>query len=116
VFYTADFLPLNFNVYVKLSLQYLIPATEALLFCLDSLLGLARAQDADHGVMLGDADVKSAIAATGAVTLKNTELLAAIRSSGTDFRAFFAWLQNALAQLDESTKSANQVGCRFDAV
>jgi hypothetical protein len=96
---------------IKLSLKHLIPTTEALLFCLDGLLGFSKVQDTDQGVLFGDTAVTAAIAVAGAVTLKTTELLAAIRSSGTDFRDFFTWLQSALAQLDESTRGANQVRC-----
>ncbi|XP_062857331.1 anaphase-promoting complex subunit 4 [Trichomycterus rosablanca] len=85
----------------KLVISHLQSGSEALLYHLSEVKGMALWKQRFQPLGLDPAAVEDAITAVGAFTLKASELLQVIDKSMKNFKAFFRWLYVAMLRMSE---------------
>ncbi|XP_043400501.1 anaphase-promoting complex subunit 4 isoform X3 [Chelonia mydas] len=85
----------------KLVISHLQSGSEALLYHLSELKGMASWKQKYESLGLDAAGIEDAITAVGSFILKANELLQVIDSSMKNFKAFFRWLYVAMLRMSE---------------
>ncbi|XP_033369437.1 anaphase-promoting complex subunit 4 isoform X1 [Parus major] len=85
----------------KLVISHLQSGSEALLYHLSELKGMALWKQKYESLGLDAAGIDEAITAVGSFILKANELLQVIDSSMKNFKAFFRWLYVAMLRMSE---------------
>ncbi|XP_053108225.1 anaphase-promoting complex subunit 4 isoform X2 [Hemicordylus capensis] len=85
----------------KLVISHLQSGSEALLYHLSELQGMASWKEKYESLGLDATGIEEAITAMGSFTLKANELLQVIDSSMKNFKAFFRWLYVAMLRMSE---------------
>uniref|UniRef100_A0A452J176 Anaphase-promoting complex subunit 4 n=1 Tax=Gopherus agassizii TaxID=38772 RepID=A0A452J176_9SAUR len=85
----------------KLVISHLQSGSEALLYHLSELKGMASWKQKYESLGLDAAGIEGAITAVGSFILKANELLQVIDSSMKNFKAFFRWLYVAMLRMSE---------------
>lgn len=85
----------------KLVISHLQSGSEALLYHLSEVKGMALWKQKFQPLGLDPAAVEDAITAVGAFTLKTSELLQVIDKSMKNFKAFLRWLYVAMLRMSE---------------
>uniref|UniRef100_A0A671LKZ9 Anaphase-promoting complex subunit 4 n=1 Tax=Sinocyclocheilus anshuiensis TaxID=1608454 RepID=A0A671LKZ9_9TELE len=85
----------------KLVISHLQSGSEALLYHLSEVKGMALWKQKFQPLGLDPAAVEDAIVAVGSFTLKASELLQVIDKSMKNFKAFFRWLYVAMLRMSE---------------
>uniref|UniRef100_A0A7M4ECK2 Anaphase-promoting complex subunit 4 n=1 Tax=Crocodylus porosus TaxID=8502 RepID=A0A7M4ECK2_CROPO len=85
----------------KLVISHLQSGSEALLYHLSELKGMALWKQKYESLGLDAAGIEDAITAVGSFILKANELLQVIDSSMKNFKAFFRWLYVAMLRMSE---------------
>ncbi|XP_048365310.1 anaphase-promoting complex subunit 4 [Sphaerodactylus townsendi] len=85
----------------KLVISHLQSGSEALLYHLSELKGMASWKQKYESLGLDVTGIEEAITAVGAFILKANELLQVIDSSMKNFKAFFRWLYVAMLRMSE---------------
>uniref|UniRef100_A0A8C1W9U7 Anaphase-promoting complex subunit 4 n=1 Tax=Cyprinus carpio TaxID=7962 RepID=A0A8C1W9U7_CYPCA len=85
----------------KLVISHLQSGSEALLYHLSEVKGMALWKQKFQPLGLDPAAIEDAIVAVGSFTLKASELLQVIDKSMKNFKAFFRWLYVAMLRMSE---------------
>ncbi|KAF5892270.1 anaphase-promoting complex subunit 4, partial [Clarias magur] len=85
----------------KLVISHLQSGSEALLYHLSEVKGMALWKQKFQPLGLDPAAIEDAITAVGSFTLKASELLQVIDKSMKNFKAFFRWLYVAMLRMSE---------------
>lgn len=85
----------------KLVISHLQSGSEALLYHLSEVKGMALWKQKFQPLGLDPSDIEDAIVAVGSFTLKASELLQVIDKSMKNFKAFFRWLYVAMLRMSE---------------
>ncbi|XP_054855573.1 anaphase-promoting complex subunit 4 [Eublepharis macularius] len=85
----------------KLVISHLQSGSEALLYHLSELKGMASWKQKYESLGLDAVGIEEAITAVGSFILKTNELLQVIDSSMKNFKAFFRWLYVAMLRMSE---------------
>ncbi|XP_058613019.1 anaphase-promoting complex subunit 4 isoform X3 [Onychostoma macrolepis] len=85
----------------KLVISHLQSGSEALLYHLSEVKGMALWKEKFQPLGLDPAAIEDAIVAVGSFTLKASELLQVIDKSMKNFKAFFRWLYVAMLRMSE---------------
>ncbi|XP_066576052.1 anaphase-promoting complex subunit 4 [Amia ocellicauda] len=85
----------------KLVISHLQSGSEALLYHLSELKGMALWKQKYEPLGLDASGIEDAITAVGSFTLKANELLQVIDNSMKNFKAFFRWLYVAMLRMSE---------------
>ncbi|XP_058234904.1 anaphase-promoting complex subunit 4 isoform X3 [Hemibagrus wyckioides] len=85
----------------KLVISHLQSGSEALLYHLSEVKGMALWKQKFQPLGLDSAAIEDAITAVGSFTLKASELLQVIDKSMKNFKAFFRWLYVAMLRMSE---------------
>ncbi|XP_061440018.1 anaphase-promoting complex subunit 4 isoform X2 [Rhineura floridana] len=85
----------------KLVISHLQSGSEALLYHLSELKGMASWKQKYESLGLDASGIEEAITAVGSFILKANELLQVIDSSMKNFKAFFRWLYVAMLRMSE---------------
>lgn len=85
----------------KLVISHLQSGSEALLYHLSEVKGMALWKQKFQPLGLDPTDIENAIVAVGSFTLKASELLQVIDKSMKNFKAFFRWLYVAMLRMSE---------------
>ncbi|XP_056337750.1 anaphase-promoting complex subunit 4 isoform X2 [Danio aesculapii] len=85
----------------KLVISHLQSGSEALLYHLSEVKGMALWKQKFQPLGLDPTDIEDAIVAVGSFTLKASELLQVIDKSMKNFKAFFRWLYVAMLRMSE---------------
>ena len=98
---------------LQLILEHMNKATEAMMFRLGDLEGLASWEERFGQIGIDDSLVQPCISLLGAFAMKSAELLRVIDQSKQSFKAFFTWLQRVVWMME--VPDGNMAETKFDS-